>query len=369
MHPMMLARAARSLVPRGSRAWLLSSLSPCPRTTQRHRPFSAVAQSFGVLDAQNSSAGAESSPSAQASSTSTQTPKASAQVWNGPIQASKPPVSFYRRPLPTHLIPFSSSEGKAMFREALDMRGMEGYFTLAEQYITQSEPAYCGLGTMAMVLNALAVDPNKTWKGPWRWYTEELLECCRPLDYVKTQGMLFSEFSSLTRCNGAKVDEFRADIATVDDFRHSISLATSDPEKSHTTHLVVSYDRGTLSQTGQGHFSPIGGYHPGQDMVLVLDVARFKYPPYWVKVDLLWKAMLVHDPITSRSRGFFLISRLPEAGTSCPSRIRGWESHGVSKHKASCDSHGHVTSKATTSVGVGGGAACDAASATPPQGN
>jgi hypothetical protein len=30
---------------------------------------------------------------------------------------------------------------------------------------------------------------------------------------------------------------------------------------------------------GDGHFSPVGGYHAGKDLVLILDTARFKYPP------------------------------------------------------------------------------------------
>ena len=36
--------------------------------------------------------------------------------------------------------------------------------------------------------------------------------------------------------------------------------------------------------TGSGHYSPVAGYHPGQDLVLILDTARFKYPPYWLFV-------------------------------------------------------------------------------------
>ena len=32
----------------------------------------------------------------------------------------------------------------------------------------QDEPAYCGLTSLAQVLNALAVDPRRGWKGPWR---------------------------------------------------------------------------------------------------------------------------------------------------------------------------------------------------------
>jgi hypothetical protein len=34
---------------------------------------------------------------------------------------------------------------------------------------------------------------------------------------------------------------------------------------------------------GDGHFSPIGGFHTQRDLVLILDTARFKYAPHWVR--------------------------------------------------------------------------------------
>ena len=55
--------------------------------------------------------------------------------------------------------------------------------------------------------------------------------------------------------------------------------------------MIVSYSRRTFLQTGDGHFSPIGGYHAGRDLVLILDVARFKYPPHWVPLSMLYEAM------------------------------------------------------------------------------
>ena len=30
----------------------------------------------------------------------------------------------------------------------------------------------CGIGTLCMVLNALKIDPAKTWRKPWRWFTQ-----------------------------------------------------------------------------------------------------------------------------------------------------------------------------------------------------
>ena len=44
----------------------------------------------------------------------------------------------------------------------------------------------------------------------------------------------------------------------------------------------------------------------------MLDVARFKYPPFWVPVEQLWEATLAVDEVTGRTRGWF---ELPEGPT------------------------------------------------------
>merc|ERR1712224_830531 len=67
--------------------------------------------------------------------------------------------------------------------------------------------------------------------------------------------------------------------------------------------------REVLSQTGAGHFSPVGAYHAEKDMVLVMDVARFKYHPFWVSVPLLWEATQAIDSATGRPRGYMLMWR------------------------------------------------------------
>jgi glutathione gamma-glutamylcysteinyltransferase len=73
--------------------------------------------------------------------------------------------------------------------------------------------------------------------------------------------------------------------------------------------MIVSFDRGSLGQTGSGHFSPIAAFHPERDLVLVMDVARFKYLPYWVSVSRLYEATLVPDTATGNARGYVLVSR------------------------------------------------------------
>ena len=76
---------------------------------------------------------------------------------------------------------FSSDAGRQLFRESLESGHLEAFFPLIEQFHTQSDPAFCGLGSLVMVLNALGVDPGRVWRGPWRWFSEELLDCCTPL--------------------------------------------------------------------------------------------------------------------------------------------------------------------------------------------
>lgn len=236
------------------------------------------------------------------------------------LTSTPPKPTFHKRPLPSPLVALSSSEGKVLFREAMATGGMESFFALSEQFITQSDPAYCSLSSLAMVLNALNYDPKRVWKGSWRWVSEEMLQCessklCghdNTIEKVKIDGLSFSEFESLALCHGVKVESQRvtedhgSDPANLHHFRNLLStVASSDKAESF---VVVNFSRKVLGQTGSGHYSPIGGYHREKDLVLIMDVARFKYPPFWVSLNMLWHSMQVTDGHTGLSRGYFRIS-------------------------------------------------------------
>ncbi|MEG3145289.1 phytochelatin synthase family protein [Sphingomonas sp. RT2P30] len=216
--------------------------------------------------------------------------------------------SFHRRVLPESAIEFSSLEGRCVFSEALATAGLNGYFPLAEQFHTQSDPAFCGLGSLVVALNALSIDPGRLWKGTWRWYSEELLDCCVPLAEVRERGVDVDQFACLARCNGANVEVHRGDVSSLEDWRAALQIAASGEAV-----VVASYDRGAMGQTGSGHFSPVGGYHMARDLALILDVARFKYPPHWVSAEQLWLAMQVIDFATGLARGWLTIRR--QSGT------------------------------------------------------
>ncbi|KAL7518328.1 hypothetical protein ACHAWX_003168 [Stephanocyclus meneghinianus] len=220
--------------------------------------------------------------------------------------------TFYRRELPSTAVSFSSSEGRKIFESAMSLGGTFTFFALIEQLQTQPEPAYCGLTTLVIVLNALAVDPRRLWKGPWRWYDERFLNCCVDLEKVKETGISFDTFACLAKCQGLGVEATRGSDSTVDEFREVIKRICTSSSPSDCTHptsfLIVSYTRKVIGQTGTGHFSPVGAYDEASDSVLLLDTARFKYGPHWVKVELLFEALSPPDPSTGKSRGYMILS-------------------------------------------------------------
>ena len=77
--------------------------------------------------------------------------------------------------------------------------------------------------------------------------------------------------------------------------------------------LVANYLRPTLGQAGGGHIAPLAAFHAPSDRVLILDVARYRYPSVWVPVADLWAAIRTLDSTSGRSRGLVTIQRT--AGT------------------------------------------------------
>ena len=273
-----------------------------------------------------------------------------------PPPLPEPKYSFHRRVLPSSLIQLSSPQGKLLFQESLSNKTAEAFFPLSEQFINQSHPAYCGVTSLTMILNAFGIDPNIRWKGGWRWYGSEdmiLDSCCIDSERVKRVGISMEEYLSLARCQGlhvemkrptsipndgdnfvhtehstnhervrtiqdiekeqyCSVDCFRKDLLTMVKYPPLYEILedtdndNNDEKVEKGGFMVVSFERSSLGQTGAGHFSPIAAYHEASDMCLILDVARFKYSPYWVTVSDLYEATLPLDSVTNKNRGWFL---------------------------------------------------------------
>jgi len=129
---------------------------------------------------------------------------------------------------------------------------------------------------------------------------------------VKKTGITIKEFQCLAVCNGAQAEIIYPTSTSLELFRSDIKRVCSQNGKEEI--MVVSYSRKQFGQTGDGHFSPIGGYNENADAVLIMDVARFKYPPHWVSVPALFQAMEFLDPSTGICRGYV---KLTPATYSC----------------------------------------------------
>ncbi|KAK9716772.1 hypothetical protein K7432_006686 [Basidiobolus ranarum] len=218
------------------------------------------------------------------------------------VENGVPPNTYYRRMLPSCLTSFTSEEGKKIFKESVFQGYAETYFSLANNFTTQSEPAYCGPSSLAMALNALEIDPSRRRKGKARWYSDELLEGCAPKEEVKRKGITFNQFYCLAESH-CDVLAKRGDEVSYEEFVEDVKRVSS----SVTEHMVISFSRKTLQQTGDGHFSPLGGYNIERKLALILDVARFKYPCYYVPIDMLYESLKPIDKTTGQSRGYFLL--------------------------------------------------------------
>ena len=197
-----------------------------------------------------------------------------------------------------------------------------------------------------------------------------MLECCRNLDEIRKDGISFDELACLARCNSLNVipkrplyrhvymndeqleprieeqkhprkvfsitdaktsslysNEFvdhlcpsnmntsyeQGKVQTIHpyDNYHSVEEFRSDvlncSSRSDGPVVIISYSRKEFQQTGDGHFSPIGAYHRKEDKVLILDTARFKYPPHWIDLEMLYKSMCRLDPEKNLTRGWMIL--------------------------------------------------------------
>ena len=66
----------------------------------------------------------------------------------------------------------------------------------------------------------------------------------------------------------------------------------------------------------KGQFPPLVAYHEGEDRFLLMDVARYKSPPCWVKAAVLYEALRGTDPTSQKSRGFLVVYRPPASETT-----------------------------------------------------
>jgi hypothetical protein len=191
------------------------------------------------------------------------------------------------------------------------------YAPLAQEFVTQANLAYCGVASIVMVLNSLAVPaPAADGYGSYRFWTQENVFDAAAARAVITpatvtrQGMTLQELADLLQVHGLSVRRLHGDSLSLRGFRSLLRGSLAEP----ADRLLVNYHRGAVGQEGGGHISPLAAYDAATDRALILDVARYRYPAVWVPAEDLWRAMRTHDSTSGRSRGLVLIRPAGEVG-------------------------------------------------------
>lgn len=255
--------------------------------------------------------------------------------------------TFFRRELKPPCIDFCDpKEGRLYFLDALKHGCLEGYFPLSSQFQSQSHYAFCGISSLSMSLNTLLIDPGRIYSGVWRWWEDGMLNSCQPLDEVRIRGITLPKLACLSRCSGVTTSLIYASNITYEQFYSDIFKACSTICSEKRPIIIASYSRKVLNQTGDGHYSPIGAYSPTYNQVLVLDVARFKYPPYWVDVQLLYESMQQIDSDTGKSRGYLMLKR----GSGMQQHIESLCRCDNGDDNASCSDNNNPTTKSDDDI-------------------
>ena len=212
-------------------------------------------------------------------------------------------------PLSPGLVDFSSPEGE---KYLLESGALEAYFPLSINFVTQKTQAYCGVASTVMVLNALHVSaPSTPEYQPYHTFTQDNVldegtDAVLPRGLLARQGMTLDQLGAILSLRSVRAEVHHAADGGLDAFRAAARTALG--AKDHF--VIINYLRKSLGQEVGGHISPLAAYDDKADRFLIMDVARYKYPPVWVKTSDLFAAMNTPDAANEgRTRGYVLVAK------------------------------------------------------------
>ena len=230
------------------------------------------------------------------------------------------------------LVAFSSDEGLARLTRAA---AKLDFPALANQFEAQSNSAFCGPTTAAMVLNAVRGRSPDLPRDRSRLRAEDFQHLPSGADPsvprytqdnvigkgAKTRAQILGEPITI---NGKQVRDFGYQLRQFDEMLRAHDLVTrltivddNRPEQDIRTELVdnlqrrgdyviVNYRREAVGQRGGGHISPLGAYDAESDSFLVLDVNPASAGWVWIPTPTLVKGMRTFD--TVENRGYILVA-------------------------------------------------------------
>jgi len=217
-------------------------------------------------------------------------------------------------------------EAVPIFRENSYLREAPApdYWNLSPFYIPQRTSSDCSLAAVVMVLNALRGVPanadqelvtentlmsgvgDQEWMikvtedGPGVTFDDTQKYLREALDHFELTGATLKTVSTRT-----------ADTTTLEGLRQTLA----ENETSAGNVMLVYFNQGVITGDWDGpHISAIGAYDAAKDRVLIMDVDRNWYIPYWTSTETLLAALVKpiaaeHGVLAGGTGGYFLASK------------------------------------------------------------
>jgi hypothetical protein len=176
---------------------------------------------------------------------------------------------------------------------------------------TEASQTFCGPTSLAIVMNSLGVnDPTPPSLFPYHLVTQQTVFtpanlAVKSYAEVERSGLMLDQLARFATNLKLSASVLHAADLSAADMRARLIAAIGPPD----SRVIVNFDRAALGQEGEGHFSPLVAYDAASDSFLILDVARYKYPPAWVNFEDLDIGMRTLDPDSGLSRGALILTR------------------------------------------------------------
>jgi hypothetical protein len=184
------------------------------------------------------------------------------------------------------------------------------YWQLIPTFAMQNTQSYCSVASAVTVLNAMPIKkPVDPTYAPYAYFTQtnfftpEVIKIISP-QTVLEMGMTREQMAETLAAQGVRARSIAGDTLNEDSLRTLLKNALLDDGQ----YVLANYLRASLGQVGGGHWSALAAYDAQSDRVLILDVAKYKYPPVWVSISSLRQAISTIDNTSNKARGLIIVS-------------------------------------------------------------
>lgn len=197
------------------------------------------------------------------------------------------------------------------------------YWTLSPFYVPQRGTSDCSVAAIAMVVNALRGLPANSDQelvtenslmagvGDQEWMIK-VTEDGSGVTFEETTRYLRKSFDAFELgVTITAVQPAAADTAALEGMRKALS----ENETTADNVMLVYFNQGVITGDWDGpHISAIGAYDAEKDRVLIMDVDRDWYVPYWTSTETLLAALVKpiaeeHGVLAGGTGGYFLVAK------------------------------------------------------------